>query len=262
MIEEIGIDINEVNIPDIRVYQPPRWATDANAIFAAPPVTQEVGVPVVDMPGCVEAHEQNSSKEKSGILSEDDPKGVKVYCDAGVPSFNPLDYNKDELEFEYEPQVPKVAPPEQPEVTPPAATAPKTDKAVTVNCPTPAQEAKEPVGSLVEGFRKKVVAYELVGNECIQRTEAVSIPQQIVAGLPAPGVVTTTATIAVVATTSALLAKPLADLLLKVVKPTVKKVIKKIAAIRGKSSPVESVKDRRDQQRIRSHAIRKLKGKE
>ena len=259
MIEEIGIDINEVNIPDIRVYQPPRWATDANAIFAAPPVTQEVGVPVVDMPGCVEAHEQNSSKEKSGILSEDDPKGVKVYCDAGVPSFNPLDYNKDELEFEYEPQVPKVAPPEQPEVTPPAATAPKTDKAVTVNCPTPAQEAKEPVGSLVEGFRKKVVAYELVGNECIQRTEAVSIPQQIVAGLPAPGVVTTTASIAVVATTSALLAKPLADLLLKVVKPTVKKVIKKIAAIRGKTVKVESVRDRRDEQRQRSAAIRALR---
>ena len=259
MIEEIGIDINEVNIPDIRVYQPPTWATDANAIFAAPPVTQEVGVPVVDMPGCVEAHEQNSSKEKSGILSEDDPKGVKVYCDAGVPSFNPLDYNKDELEFEYEPQVPKVAPPEQPEVTPPAATAPKTDKAVTVNCPTPAQEAKEPVGSLVEGFRKKVVAYELVGNECIQRTEAVSIPQQIVAGLPAPGVVTTTASIAVVATTSALLAKPLADLLLKVVKPTVKKVIKKIAAIRGKTVKVESVRDRRDEQRQRSAAIRALR---
>ena len=262
MIEEIGIDINEVNIPDIRVYQPPRWATDANAIFASPPVTQEVGVPVVDMPGCVEAHEQNSSREKSGILSEDDPKGVKVYCDAGVPSFNPLDYNKDELEFEYEPQIPKVAPPEQPEVTPPAATAPKTDKAVTVNCPTPAQEAKEPVGSLVEGFKKRVVAYELVGNECIQRTEAVSIPQQIVAGLPAPGVVTTTATIAVVATTSALLAKPLADLLLKVVKPTVKKVIKKIAAIRGKSVKVESLRERRGQQRIRNKAIRVLKGRE
>ena len=101
MIEEIGIDINEVNIPDIRVYQPPGWATDANAIFAVPPVTQEVAIPVVDMPGCVEAHEQNTSKEKSGILSDDDPKGVKVYCDAGVPSFNPLDYNKDELEFEY-----------------------------------------------------------------------------------------------------------------------------------------------------------------
>ena len=262
MIEEIGIDINEVNIPDIRVYQPPRWATDANAIFAAPPITQEVGVPIVNIPGCVEAHEQNTSKEKSGILSEDDPKGVKVFCDAGVPSFNPLDYNKDEMEFKYEQKVPPVRPPEQPEVTPPAATAPKTDKAVTVNCPTPAQEAKEPVGSLVEGFKKKVVAYELVGNECIQRTEAVSIPQQIVAGLPAPGVVTTTASIAVVATTSALLAKPLADLLLKVIKPVVKKVITKAQKLIGKKVPIESVKDRRDQQRIRSHAIRKLKGKE
>ena len=262
MIEEIGIDINEVSIPDIRVYQPPGWTTNPNAIFVAPPVTQEVGVPVVDMPGCVEAHEQNTSKEKSGVLGDDDPKGVKVYCDAGVPSFNPLDYNKDKLEFDYKAPVPKIGSPEQPEVTPPAATAPKTDKAVTVNCPTPAQEAKEPVGSLVEGFRKRVVAYELVGNECIQRTEAVSIPQQIVAGLPAPGVVTTTASIAVVATTSALLAKPLADLLLKVIKPTVKKVIKKIATIRGKSVPVQSLRDRQAEQRLRNHAIRKLKGKE
>ena len=261
-IPDIEIDINDIRIPDIQVYQPPRWATDANAIFAAPPVTQEVGVPIVNIPGCVEAHEQNTSKEKSGILSEDDPKGVKTFCDAGVPSFNPLDYNKDELEFEYQAPVPKVSPPEQPEVKPPAATAPKTDKAVTVNCPTPAQEAKEPVGSLVEGFKKRVVAYELVGNECIQRTEAVSIPQQIVAGLPAPGVVTTTASIAVVATTSALLAKPLADLLLKVIKPTVKKVIKKIAAIRGKSVPVQSLRDRQAEQRLRNHAIRKLKGKE
>ena len=62
-----------------------------------------------------------------------------------------------------------------------------------------------------------------------------------------------------VATTSALLAKPLADLLLKVVKPTIKKVIKKIAAIRGKKVKVESVRDRRDEQRQRSAAIRALR---
>ena len=46
-IPDIEIDINDIRIPDIQVYQPPRWATDANAIFAAPPVTQEVGVPIV-----------------------------------------------------------------------------------------------------------------------------------------------------------------------------------------------------------------------
>ena len=259
LIKDVGID--NVNIRDIQVFQPPGWTTNPTSVFTAPPITQQVGVPIVNMPGCVEAHEQNSSKEKSGILSEDDPKGVRTFCDAGVPSFNPLDYNKDELEFEYEAPIPKVAPPEQPEVTPPAAT-PDTGKAVTVNCPTEAQELKEPVGTLVDGGAKKIVEYRLVGKECIPVKEEIKIPDQIIQAIPTAGAITTTASIAVVATTSALLAKPLADLLLKVVKPTVKKVIKKIAAIRGKQTPIESVKDRRDQQRIRSHAIRKLKGKE
>ena len=259
LIKDIEIDINNVNIPDVQVYQPPTWTTDPTSIFVAPPVTQEVGVPVINMPGCVEAHEQNTTKEKSGILSEDDPKGVKVFCDAGVPSFNPLDYNKDELEFEYEPQLPKVAPPAQPEVKTPKTETPKIPK---VECPTEAQKLKEPVGTFVENGTKKITSYKLVGKECIPVKEDVKIPDQIIQAIPTAGSVTTTASIAVVATTSALLAKPLADLVLKAVKPTVKKVIKKIAAIRGKSSPVESVKDRRDQQRIRSHAIRKLKGKE
>ena len=257
-IKDIGID--DVNIPDIRVYQPPSWTTNPSSIFAAPPVTQQIGVPIVDMPGCVEAHEQNTSREKSGVLNDDDPKGVKVYCDAGVPSFNPMDYNSNKLKFERETPVPPVSPPpETPEV--PKSEIPK-ETAKTVNCPTPAQEAKEPVGTLVEGFRKKVVEYKLMGNECVQITEVVPLPKQIVAGLPSGGQVVQVGGVAVIATTSALLAKPLADLLLKAVKPTVKKVIKKIAKIRGKSLPVESVKDRRDQQRIRSHAIRKLKGKE
>ena len=65
--------------------------------------------------------------------------------------------------------------------------------------------------------------------------------------------------IAVIATTSALLAKPLADLLLKVVKPTIKKVIKKIAAIRGKKVKVLSLRERQVEQRHRNQAIRVLK---
>ena len=102
----------------------------------------------------------------------------------------------------------------------------------------------------------------MVGKECLPVFEEMTIPDQIIQNIPSPGMVTTTASIAVVATSSALLAKPLVDLLLKAVKPTVKKVMKKIAALRGKKTQVESLKERRDQQRIRSHAIRKLKGKE
>ena len=78
--------------------------------------------------------------------------------------------------------------------------------------------------------------------------------------LPTAQVATTTAAIAVTAASSALLAKPLADLLLKVIKPAViKKVIAKISKLRGMKVKIESLKERRDLQRERSQAIRTLR---
>ena len=131
-----------------------------------------------------------------------------------------------------------------------------------VECPTKIQEAQEPVGSFIEGYRKKIVGYELIDGQCIRITESTPVTQQLVAGIPSGGMVIQTGGIAVVAATSALLAKPLADLLLKVVKPTVKKVITKISKLTGKKTQLESVSERRDRQRLYSHAVRKLKGKE
>jgi hypothetical protein len=252
-IPEINVD--QVGIPDI-----PKWLTSSppQAIPIYPPVTQQIGVPIIDIPGCVEAHEQDDGKNKN--LTGDDPKGVKTYCDGQMPSFNPIDYDRNKLKYEYEAPIPPVKPPENPKTEAPEAETPKppTPK---IECPTREQQLKNPVGKILEG-NKKITGYEVVGKECLMVTEQLTIPDQIIGNIPNAGKVTTTASIAVVATTSALLAKPLADLLLKAVKPTVKKVMKKIAAIRGKTVPVESAKERRDQQRIRSHAIRKLKGKE
>ena len=247
-ITGVNINIKDISIDTISTYRytPP-------SIPAAPPVTVNIGTPIVDMPGCVEAHEVN--EEDNFKINEDDPKGVKVFCDGQMPSFNPMDYNKNKLKYEYEQPVPVVRHPEQPEVKSPKTETPKIPK-----CPTRDQELKNPVGKILEG-NKKITGYEQVGKECLMVTENLSIPDQIVQNVPNPGVVTATASIAVVATTSALLAKPLADLLLKVVKPTVKKVIKKIAAIRGKVLKVESLKERRDQQRQRNKAIRTLKGR-
>jgi len=251
-----GINVRTIGIPDL-----PEWLTSSppQAIPIYPPVTQQVGVPIVDMPGCVEAHESNNDKNQ--VITSDDPKGVKVYCDAGMPSYNPINYNPDELEFTGEAQVPPIKSPPAPEV-PKAPEIPKEVSSAEVKCPTEAQQLKEPVGTLTDGGTKKIVEYRLVGVECIPVKENINIPDQIVQAIPTAGAVTTTASIAVVATTSALLAKPLADILLKVVKPTVKKVIKKIATIRGKSVPVQSLKDRQAEQRLRNHAVRKLKGKE
>jgi len=247
-----GGDIDIIRIP----FTPDYLLEPPQALQIQPPITNQIGVPIVDIPGCVEAHDV----DENNMLEGDDPKGVKTFCDGQVPSFNPIDYNADELQFTGEAQVPPVRPPEAPEVKSPEI--PKKTNTAEVKCPTEAQELKEPIGTLVENGTKKIVEYRLVGKECIPVKEDIKIPDQIIQAIPTAGAITTTGGIAVVATTSALLAKPLADLVLKAVKPTVKKVIKKIAAIRGKSVPVQSLRDRQAEQRLRNHAIRKLKGKE
>ena len=248
------IKVRRLDLPDVKTeFLPPPIVSTLSS-----PVTVDIGLPIIDMPGCVEA--RDVTNETTTSIFGDDPNGVVTLCGAGVPSFDPLNYEPNRMILTGPPELPPVEPPEPvvpetPEIPPPPPPPP-------VQCPTPAQEAKEPIGTLVNGFRERVVGYRLLGNECVQDTEPVPIQVQIIEGLPSGGQVVQVGSIAVVATTSALLAKPLADLLLKVVKPTVKKVIKKIAKIRGKKVTVESSRDRRAQQRIRNHAIRKLKGKE
>jgi len=247
-------EIREIQIRELGIQPVPDYLMyPTQSLPVAPAVTLQIGTPIVDLPGCVEAHPDGGPQ-----LAQDDPRGARTYCDGSVPSFNPIEYSPEEMLI----TKPSQADTRQPK-TPVAPELPATPKippaTAKVDCPTAAQEAKEPVGTFVEGFRKKVTEYKLIGNQCIQITEPVPLPQQIIAGLPSAGSVVTTGGIAVVATASALAAKPLADLLLKVVKPTVKKVMKKIAAIRGKSVPVLSVRDRQDLQRERTEAIRALK---
>lgn len=255
-IDDIDITIKEIRINPIPIFNS---SSVNNVISVPPPVTVNIGSPIVDVPGCVEAHEVNENNE----LEEDDPKGTKVFCDGQMPSFNPIQYEPEQMVFQEEQKLPVTKtdspkPPETPEVTPPKTKAPPAATA-SVECPTKVQQKQEPVGTLVEGFRKKVIGYELIDNTCVQITEPVPLPKQIIAGLPAPGVVVTTGGIAVIATTSALMAKPLADILLKVVKPVVKKVVKKIASIRGKKPKVMSLYERRNEQRDRNRAIMELR---
>ena len=256
------IRLNNLRIRDVSIPEVPKWMSSdpPMALPVMPPVTMELGTPIVNIPGCVEAHKDSN---KNTNLKNEDDKGTMTLCDAGTPYYQTLDYDTNKLDITQEaPPPPPVAPTKPPEApeAPVAPAVPKTE-APLPECPTRAQQLKDPVGKILEGNRK-IVAYETVGKECLPVFEKLSIPDQIVQNIPSAGMVTTTASIAVVATSSALLAKPLADLLLKVVKPVVKKVMKKIAALRGKKTPVESVLQRQQEQRVRNHAIRKLKGKE
>ena len=247
-------EIREIQIRSLDIPPVPDWLMNyPQSIPPVVPVTQNIGTPIVDMPGCVEAHPDGGPQ-----LAQDDPRGARTYCDGSVPSFNPIEYSPEEMLIT-KPSQADTRQPEQPKVPKTPELPPAAPATAKVDCPTPAQAAKEPVGEYLEGFRKKVTGYQLIGNQCVQQTEKVPIPEQVIAGLPSAGSVMTTGGIAVVATASALAAKPLADILLKVIKPTIKKVMKKIAAIRGKSVPVLSVAERQAEQRERSQAIRALR---
>jgi len=228
-------DIRNVNIRDTRnwLINPPQ------AIPIDVPVTVNAGTPIVNMPGCVTVHKENAKKDPSTNknLVNDDPKGQTTLCDAGMPYYQPPDYDYRELFWqtintepeegdegvETEEQQPIEAP--QPPSPP---DTPGTDG--KVECPPP--NARR-IGDRNQKGDEQVKEYKLTpdGKICETIWEPVPAVEQF---LPSVGVVTTTATIATVATASALFAKPLADLLLKAVKPVVKKVMTKVQKLLGK----------------------------
>ena len=225
-IPDIQIKGGDIDI--IRIPFTPSYLLEApQAIPIYAPVTEQIGVPIVDVPGCVEAHEV----DENNMLEGDDPKGVKVYCDGQQPSFDPIDYNKDDLDFSEEAPVPVVPPTKTPELDTPEI--PPTKVPDEVKCPTEAQEIKEPIGTLVKDGKEKIIEYRLVGKECLAITEEIGFVDQVVKGIPSANQVATTGGIAIVATAAAT-ATPI---LLKVVKPIVKQIFKKVQKLLGKEPP-------------------------
>ena len=213
------IEIDPIRIQIKSSYNVPPVVSGIN-----PPVTVDIGLPIVQIPGCVEARNSTSS-----TLPTDDPKGNFTVCDAGLPSYDPLQYEPNQVILTTPAEVPKV--PEPPE--PPVPEIPEIPK-------TPPQTV-------------------VLEEEKVETEPEIPWVEEY---LPPVSTVTTTASIAVVATTSALLAKPLADFLLKLIKPTIKKIITKLKTMIGKKVKVESLRERRGQQRSRNKAVRVLKGRE
>ncbi len=242
-INQIDINIQPINVTnltnagvrEVNVVDPATWILNPTANPPVVPVTSVIGKPIVDMPGCVEAHTEDDGK--GGSLTKNDPKGVRVYCDAGTPSFNAMDYEPEQLTIITEapvPAIPNSEVPPAPEVAAPAI--PKTDTKEDPPCPPPNAPR---IGDVSQSGDEAVSAFELqidpanpTEKICVTLYEPLNVVEKY---LPSAQVVTTTAGIAAAATTSALLAKPLADLLLKVVKPVVKKLLTKVQTLLGKT---------------------------
>ena len=259
-IPEIGI--RDVSIQNVYV---PRWMIrQPTTDHLLPPVVINVGNPIINIPGCVTMH-KDDKKHKKNIpidknLVENDSKGAMTVCpDGSYPSYDAMNYEPENLIIMRD-QEPPVIPPPPDAPTPPTPDTSKTTVLEDVPCPAPNQPR---IGDVAQNQKEKVSGYELQPDPnnpnkeiCVILYEDINFAEQY---LPAPQVVSTTAAIATVATTSALLAKPLADLLLKVVKPAVKKVIAKVNAIRGKQEKRLSVQERILAQRDRNRALMELR---
>ena len=171
------MDIPEIVVPEINA------VTDLPqvAIPQAPPVTLDIGVPVINL-----------------------------------PHFNPMD-----MEPEVEPQPVKPAKPrpaDPPAAKPPPVKLPKNEQPAP---PAPPAETPKP------------------------KTEAKPLTQRVIEAIPTiPQAVNTAGTSAIAV--SAALATPL---LLKAIRPTIKKLAKKLQQTIGKKVKVESVSERRKFQR-------------
>ena len=264
-IESADANINSIGvgkIADARIFK----SGAPTVIPPTVPVTEIIGTPIVNMPGCVKVHKENvkNPKNKNKMLVDDDPKGNTVLCDAGAPYYDPAEYDYRGLtwqdlnpESDEAPEGIDTGEPPAPEI-PDAPSTPDTNVGGTegpVECP-PLNARR--IGDLNQAGTEKVTGYKLTpdGKICETQWEVLSFTEQY---LPSVPIVSTTATIALVATSSALLAKPLADLLLKIVKPVIKKVVAKVKKIMGKTDPVLSKRERLLAQRDRNRAVMELR---
>jgi len=241
--------INTIQIADNRVW----LITPPQAIPIDVPVTVLAGTPIVNMPGCVTVHKENAKRDPSRNknLVNDDPKGQTTLCDAGMPYYQPPDYDYRELSWqtvymdqEQEPEGVDTGDPPAPEFDTPEPPVTPPTTAEDVECP-PLNARR--IGDLNQAGTEKIKEYKLTvdGKRCETIWEPVP---QIEQYLPSVATISTTATIATVATASALFAKPLADLLLKVVKPVVKKAIAKVQKILGKNPRRPTLQEMRTDQ--------------
>lgn len=241
--------MGRIGVPEI-----PTWRSiPPQSIPSEPPITLMLGFPVGDMPGCVET--RNAQPGNPDAYTNDE-RGNFTVCDGTMPSFPAaLDVTPGTLTYgsakppAIEAPKEKPAASQQPAKSPsPEASNPTGIPNVDTELPCPPPDAI-PIGAKNKLQTAVITGYKRVDGECKTQFKSLDIPAILGNHLPGSPVVVTTATIAVVATTAAVLAKPLGDILLKVIKPLVKKTIKKIKEKLGKKVVVESAWQRRKFQR-------------
>ena len=201
-------EIRTIGINEIRSWNGPA----PMSVPTAPPVTVNIGVPIVDL-----------------------------------PSFNAMDYRPEKLVFDPVAPVPETSTPETPQApTPTTPNLPKPKAAIDEDPRCPPLRAKE-AGTVVQGS-KRIKGYEIQEDgKCVVLYESIKLPEQMINAVPSLPAATTVALTASVGVAAGL-ATPF---LLKVIKPAVKKGLTKVSKAFGKKALPVSVLERRKAQRAK-----------
>ena len=204
------IDIPNIKINKVEIHEIPVWKTDIQTL-------NNISKPIVDIPGCVRVHRNNLT---SLIDSDKDEYGTYTECgNFSIPSFEPLQYNPNEFVYTQS-ETPQNQEQEfvQPTVEPPKyEPKKKKDDLLFVACPG---KKDQRVGDYRNEFKlERVIGHERSedGTECITLYESTKFIEQYI---PNPPQLVSTAVIATVAAST--------PLLLNIVKPLVKNLIKKL----------------------------------
>ena len=226
--------INEIEVPNItipNVVSNQHWLNSIpNIPSNHPPITTQIGFPIVEIPGCVKMHQDNKDHVTRMPFDHDlvnqDEKGTTTLCPHGeYPSYDAMDYTPEQLIIQRETPPPEVAPP--PDIDPPEI--PDTGDIggkEEIACPGPGQLR---VGDITQSGDERVVGHELSpdGKTCVTLYEPTTAVEKF---LPSTNQATTTLAVAVIATAGAA-ATPL---ILRIVKPILTKIWKTIQKKLGK----------------------------
>ena len=206
------MEIHEIVIPEIP-------QINVNTYISTPLPVLNVPLPNIDLPGCVKTHRDASVKNTQII--EDDVNGAFYSCPEGkIPSFVPINYDRKKIEIVEQkqesppstPDIPKAKQPEIPDI-------PKAKEAIKLE-PCPGKNNQRVGDFRNEKRLERVIGHERGddGIECITIYEDVPFTSQYI---PEVSTVVSTAIIGLVAASS--------PLLLNIVKPLVKQVVKKLS---------------------------------
>ena len=229
-IPDIGVA--GLSIPDIGIYMPP---ARRQLLMPQLPPGVSMALPVVQIPGCVAAHVDSDLQTE---LTTSDPSQVRIFCDAGMPMFDAMDYQPFLSLPVTKPEIPKLANnAAAPESSASAANSRKTNTGSRQSNQDQLPSSK-PQCEEGEILRK---------GQCIKVEKPE--PQEFTIGgkyLPPLGTghnhrSNRNDRCGIISFTNA---RPIANWLLKLIKPTIKKIIAKIKKMLGKPVPIRSVRQR------------------